>query len=190
MTNIVLNKQAFVFKKANILDYYTFEGEPIGNGSYGVVRKACHKITKQKRAVKVIPKSKVVNVDKFLTEVNILRKVGHPNIVKFYEWCEDEKSYYLVMEYCQGGELFDRIVSVGHFSERVAANLLKQILSAINYCHKIKICHRDLKPENFIYDTVNPDSSIKLIDFGLSKIFEDPKQGLIKMVTRAGTVWN
>ena len=187
--SIVLNKQAFIFKKANILDYYTFEGEPIGNGTYGVVKIAIHKITKQKRAVKIIQKAKVKNIEKFLTEVNILRKVDHPNIVKFYEWCEDDKNYYLVMEYCTGGELFDRIVSFGHFSERVAAHLMKQILSALNYCHKIKICHRDLKPENFIYETPSPDSSIKLIDFGLSKIFEDPKQGLIKMVTRAGTVY-
>lgn len=183
-----LTKQQFIFKKSNITDYYTFEGDKLGAGTYGVVRKAIHKITKQKRAVKIITKASIKNIDKFMIEVDILRKVDHPNIVRFYEWCEDDKNYYLVMELCTGGELFDRIVGVGHFSEKMAANIMHQVLSSLSYCHHMKICHRDLKPENFIYENSSQESSLKLIDFGLSKIFEDPKLGLIKMATRAGTV--
>ena len=70
----------------------------------------------------------------------------------------------------------------------MAAKVFKQILSALNYCHHKKICHRDLKPENFLYENLAIDSTLKLIDFGLSKVFEDPKKGVIKMVTKAGTV--
>ena len=79
----------------------------------------------------------------------------------------------LITRLCIGGELFDRIVQIGHFGEKQAAVLFKQILSSLNYCHKMKICHRDLKPENFLFESKAPDSSIKLIDFGLSKIFAD-----------------
>jgi calcium-dependent protein kinase len=76
---------------------------------------------------------------------------------------------------CSGGELFDKIVQIGHFSEKQAAVVFKQILSALNYCHKMKICHRDLKPENFLFEckTVDASATLKLIDFGLSKIYAD-----------------
>ena len=81
---------------------------------------------------------------------------------------------------CIGGELFDRIVQIGHFGEKQAAILFKQILSSLNYCHKMKICHRDLKPENFLFESKSPDSTINLIDFGLSKIFADSSNSITR----------
>ena len=83
------------------------------------------------------------------------------------------------MEVCSGGELFDRIIEKEYFSEKYAAQVFKQILEAINYCHKNNVCHRDLKPENFLFETKDDGSDIKVIDFGLSKIMDiGSKQGL------------
>ena len=73
---------------------------------------------------------------------------------------------------CAGGELFDRIIEKEYFSEKYAAQVFKQILEAINYCHKNGVCHRDLKPENFLFETKEDSSDIKVIDFGLSKIMD------------------
>ena len=90
---------------------------------------------------------------------------------------------------CSGGELFDRIIEKEYFSEKYAAQVFKQILEAINYCHKNGVCHRDLKPENFLFETKEDSSDIKVIDFGLSKILDaGTKHGLQRMKTKAGTV--
>ena len=88
----------FIMKKTNIQDYYSFDEKNLGSGTYGVVKKVTHKITKQERAVKIIPRNKIKNMERFKMEVDILRTVDHPNIVKFYEWFEDERNVYLVME--------------------------------------------------------------------------------------------
>lgn len=85
-------------------------------------------------------------------EINILRLLDHPNIVKMFEFFEDEKRYYIVTEICKGGELFDEIISRGKFSERDAAILMKQLLFCVNYCHKNNVVHRDLKPENILLE--------------------------------------
>ena len=115
-----------------------------------------------------------------------MRTLDHPNVIKLYELFEDARNVYLVMELCTGGELFDKIINKGHFTEKEAAFIFQQIISAIFYCHKNFIVHRDLKPENFLFQ--NPDfrSTLKIIDFGLSKIWakgEDQKS----FRTRAGT---
>ena len=75
------------------------------------------------------------------------------------------------MELCEGGELFDRIIDTGIFAERDALHIFTQIMLAINYCHSNKICHRDLKPENFLFLTKEKSSPLKVIDFGLSRVF-------------------
>lgn len=97
--------------------------------------------------------------------------MDHPNIIKLYETFEDSRNVYLVMEICEGGELFDRIIEIGHYNETTARSVFTQIIQALNYCHRNKICHRDLKPENFLLLTKAKDSPIKMIDFGLSKFF-------------------
>ena len=96
--------------------------------------------------------------------------MDHPNILKLYEYFEDEKNFYIITEMCKGGELFDKIVEKEFFTEPEAAHPFKQILQGVNYCHSKNIVHRDLKPENFLYETKADDSDIKIIDFGLSKI--------------------
>eukprot|EP00744_Colponema_vietnamica_P002349 GILI01003701.1.p1 GENE.GILI01003701.1~~GILI01003701.1.p1 ORF type:complete len:490 (-),score=178.72 GILI01003701.1:255-1679(-) len=174
---------------SRITDDYDFVKE-LGSGTYGTVRLAVHKHNKPnnkpvKRAVKEILKSSLSPsaVQRLITEIDILKSIDHPNIIKLFETYEDNQKIYLVMEVCSGGELFDRIIAKGNFTEREAADLMKQLLSAILYCHQHNICHRDLKPENFIFQTSEPDSPVKIIDFGLSKIFD----AKTIMQTRAGT---
>ena len=107
-------------------------------------------------------------------EINILRTLDHPNILKIFEFYISKQSYSLVTELCQEGELYNEIVNKGPFNEEYSAYVMYQILSAVNYCHKMKIIHRDLKPENILIierDT-NNFPRIKIADFGTSKIFE------------------
>ena len=109
-------------------------------------------------------------------EINNLKDLDHPNILKMYEFFEDEKRYYIVTDICKGGELFDEIVARGKFSERDAAMLLKQILGCINYCHQNNIVHRDLKPENVLLEQNREFDQIKIIDFGTSLVFDESKK--------------
>jgi calcium-dependent protein kinase len=111
----------------------------------------------------------------------------HPNIIKVHEFFQDEKHFFIVTELCNGGELFDRIIKSHHFSERKAAETMEQILSAIVYCHDRQIVHRDLKPENVLYESPKPDSPIKVIDFGTSRVF-DNDSAKKKMMQKLGTV--
>jgi calcium-dependent protein kinase len=91
------------------------------------------------------------------------KRLDHPNIIRLFEVFEDSTLLYLVMELCTGGELFDRIVKSGHFSEYYAATIMKQIFSAVSYCHRNNVMHRDLKPENVLYSDGSPLSSLKII---------------------------
>lgn len=114
-----------------------------------------------------------------------LRATGqdHPNIIKVYEFYQDPRFFYMVIELCTGGELFERIQNEHNFNEKTAAKIMYQVLSAVNYCHKNKVVHRDLKPENVMYESLKPDSLLKLVDFGTSTVF-DPKE---KMKQKIGT---
>ena len=115
-----------------------------------------------------------------------MKFVDHPNIIKLYETFKDARNIYLVMELCSGGELFDRIITAGHFTEVQCAVIMQQILRIIFYLHSNGIMHRDLKPENFLFVEANlpiEKSSLKIIDFGLSCQFAEGEF----MATKAGT---
>jgi len=143
----------------------------LGEGAFGTVKKATCKMTKMKRAVKSIQKSAAQEMAKLKEEIEIIRLLDHPNIVRLYESFEDRKTVYLVMELCDGGELFERIVQAGNFGEGVASLCVKQMLLAINYLHLNMIIHRDLKPENWLVSSTDKveNATLKLIDFGISK---------------------
>merc|ERR1712113_220781 len=115
----------------------------------------------------------------------IMKIMDHPNIIKLYETFEDHRNIYLVMELCTGGELFDRIIEAGHFTEVQAAILVQQIIRAIFYMHENHVCHRDLKPENFLFQSKDAieKPSLKIIDFGLSCKFDQNQV----LTTKAGT---
>ena len=112
-------------------------------------------------------------------EINILKNLDHPNIIKVYEFYSSEKYVYIINELCTGGELFDKIVDVKHFSESVACNIMRQILSAIAYCHEKGVIHRDLKPENILIESSEEKNkdffNIKVIDFGTCEILKKKK---------------
>mmetsp|Transcript_41483 Transcript_41483/g.96931 ORF Transcript_41483/g.96931 Transcript_41483/m.96931 type:complete len:489 (-) Transcript_41483:204-1670(-) len=179
-----------VEQKGSVRDHYKVDSKALGAGSYGTVSKAVHKKTGSTRAMKTICKtaggaanSKVL--ERFYTEIRIMKKLDHPSIIKLYETFEDKRNIYLIMEMCTGGELFDRIVEAGHFTEAQAALVMKQMIGAIYYLHTNRICHRDLKPENFLFQTQDKieNNLLKLIDFGLATRFE-PGQPL---KTKSGT---
>jgi len=127
------------------------------------------------------------NVERFKMEIAIMKMMDHPNIIKLYETFDDFKNIYLVMELCTGGELFDRIIDAGHFTEVQAAIVMRDIIRAIFYCHEIHVCHRDLKPENFLFTSeakIGSDKCLlKIIDFGLSCKFTEDQV----LTTKAGT---
>lgn len=108
----------------------------------------------------------------------------HPNIMRVLEFYQDDRNFYIVSELYTGGELFDKISELKIFTEAQAANTLRQILSAVYYCHQNNIVHRDLKPENILYESRKPDALLKVIDFGTSKVFDHKT----KMSQKFGTV--
>ena len=101
-----------------------------------------------------------------LNEINILKKMDHQNIVKIFEFYNTPEGYYLITEFCQDGELFNEIQDNAPFAEPIAASIMHQIFSAVNYCHSMTIIHRDLKPENILIEKKDKKKySIKIVDF-------------------------
>jgi calcium-dependent protein kinase len=168
--NLIINKSNFIsYKTGSITKDYTF-GKSLGSGSFGTVRQAVHKQTGQLRAVKILKKSEQ-DEEKLFLEVDILAKLSHPNIMQIYEFYDDNTNFYIISEFCSGGELFDCISEKGIFTEKEASSILKQILSAICYSHQNNIVHRDLKPENILLDDKTNNPIIKLIDWGGARYF-------------------
>eukprot|EP00331_Platyophrya_macrostoma_P008000 CAMPEP_0176415388 /NCGR_PEP_ID=MMETSP0127-20121128/5781_1 /TAXON_ID=938130 /ORGANISM="Platyophrya macrostoma, Strain WH" /LENGTH=460 /DNA_ID=CAMNT_0017795383 /DNA_START=92 /DNA_END=1474 /DNA_ORIENTATION=+ len=168
--------------KANITEVYDF-GKVIGSGDFGTVKLASLKGTNSPLfAVKSIPREKVKEDTKLLQrELELLRDIDHPNIVKFYEVYEDDEGLHFVMEYCSGGQVMEKFVKENRFGEAEAAKIMGKAFSAVKYLHEHGIVHRDIKPENFLYTSDQPDAEIKLIDFGLSR-FTEPHQLLSSKV--------
>jgi calcium-dependent protein kinase len=113
---------------------------------------------------------------KLFQEAEVLKELDYPNIIKLFDVFKDDKYYYMVTEICSGGELFTKIQKLECFSERMAADYMKQLLSAVAYLHSKNICHRDLKPENLLLNSKSSDAKIKLIDFGISCKFTPGKK--------------
>ncbi|KAI5601357.1 hypothetical protein POPTR_001G097400v4 [Populus trichocarpa] len=159
----------------DVRNTYTF-GREVGRGQFGVTYLVTHKETKQHFACKSIAKRKLINrddIEDVLREVQIMHHLtGHRNVVELKGAYEDRHSVNLIMELCEGGELFDRIITKGHYSERAAANLCRQIVTVVHNCHTMGVIHRDLKPENFLFLSTHEDSPLKATDFGLSVFFK------------------
>ena len=173
--SLKIDKGDFVRLKAdNFFDEYELK-EKLGEGGYGCVYKVIQKKTNYLRAVKAI-KKRNVDKDEFINEIEVLKTLDHPNIIKLFDCYYDRNFYYMVEEYCSGGDLFDYIQKEKCFTERKASIIFKQLLSAVNHLHKKNIVHRDLKPENIVFiKTKNNDIFIKIIDFGASITFKGKK---------------
>jgi calcium-dependent protein kinase len=149
----------------------------LGEGSFAAVYSVENKITGEIRAMKIINKNPSCSIEddkEIFNEINILRTMDHPNILKIFEFYSNKESYSIVTELCSGGELFQEIIDKGPFNEKYCAYVMYQIFSAINYCHKMHILHRDLKPENILIAKRDKNGFplVKICDFGTSKMFE------------------
>jgi len=149
-------------------------GKELGSGHFAKVKLGTQKGDASKTvAIKCIKKAKGSKLAIIQAEVDILKQVDHPYIVKCYDAFDTKECMYLVLEIMKGGELFDRIVDKGHFTEKDAVGVTAKLLSAIKYLHDIGIAHRDLKPENLLMTDETENAEVKITDFGLSKVFDD-----------------
>ncbi|NXS58513.1 KCC1A kinase, partial [Brachypteracias leptosomus] len=154
----------------DIRGIYDFR-EVLGTGAFSEVVLAEEKATRKLVAIKCITKKALEGKETSIeNEIAVLHKIKHPNIVALDDIYESGTHLYLIMQLVSGGELFDRIVEKGFYTERDASALIRQILDAVKYLHDMGIVHRDLKPENLLYYSLEEDSKIMISDFGLSKI--------------------
>ena len=147
----------------------------IGSGGFAKVVQGIHIPTGEKVAIKIMDKKQIfsepLNLNRIQREIAILKIVRHKNIVKLYELMETPQKIYLVMEYCNGGELFDYIVKKQHLSEIQACYFFHEIINALEYLHSLNIVHRDIKPENLLLEFQEKKITLKLIDFGISNCY-------------------
>ncbi|KAK4441454.1 Calcium-dependent protein kinase [Sesamum alatum] len=159
----------------NINERYDL-GRELGRGEFGVTYLCTDVETGEKFACKSISKNKLktaVDIEDVRREVEIMKHMPkHPNIVSLKDTYEDDSAVHIVMELCEGGELFDRIVARGHYTERAAAVVMRTIMEVVQMCHRHGVMHRDLKPENFLFANKKETSPLKAIDFGLSVFFK------------------
>ena len=163
-------------KKIKIIGHYIL-GKTIGEGTFGKVKLGRHTLTDEKVAVKILEKERikdVSDVERVAREIHILKLIRHPNIIQLYEVSSNQiietpKHLFLIMEYASGGELFDYIVTKTRLDEKEACCFFQQIVSGIEYIHKLGVVHRDLKPENLLLDC---NKNIKIVDFGLSNTYK------------------
>eukprot|EP01117_Protostelium_nocturnum_P020914 TRINITY_DN972_c0_g1_i1.p1 TRINITY_DN972_c0_g1~~TRINITY_DN972_c0_g1_i1.p1 ORF type:complete len:302 (-),score=101.29 TRINITY_DN972_c0_g1_i1:101-1006(-) len=158
-------------KGKKVEDFYEM-GEIIGRGSFSVVRKARNKSTKKFYAIKIIQK-KMVRTEVLEREISIMQKLDHPHVLSMNEVFEEERTISIVLDLITGGELFEKVVERGHFSEVDASAIVSQIVGAVAYLHSQGVVHRDLKPENLLCTTETSKVNIFVSDFGLSRIFSD-----------------
>ncbi|KAM6985796.1 serine/threonine-protein kinase SIK1 [Aplochiton taeniatus] len=142
----------------------------LGKGNFAVVKLARHKVTKTQVAIKIIDKTRLnsSNLEKIYREVQIMKLLNHPHIIKLYQVMETKDMLYIVTEYAQNGEMFDHLTSNGRMNEDEARKKFWQILTAVDYCHRHHIVHRDLKTENLLLDA---NMNIKLADFGFGNFY-------------------
>jgi len=165
----------FSIQKINIQSKYELT-DTLGSGAFATVKLAVHKATGKKYAVKMINKADVGNdMESIDREITILKNLNHPNIVLLKETFDSPQYLYIVMELCEGGELFNSIAEKVSYSEKEAAGVIVQLLQAIDYLHSQNIVHRDLKPENLLLSDKTDRALIKVADFGLSKMVDQNK---------------
>jgi len=199
----------FFFKgKDGLSKFYKVEPKVLGSGNFASVKKATviadhtvevwsqtgsqagsEKLPKNKEvAVKIIDKSKVEDMNDIDREIEVMKMINHPNVIRLYEIFDEPKKMNLVMELVTGGELFDEIVARGNYTEKDAAKVMGTLCGALGYLHEKKIVHRDLKPENILLlEKPDPKSTvdpvIKVADFGLARLVSDKDM----MKTACGT---
>jgi calcium-dependent protein kinase len=186
--NLIVQATNFVIENENSFhDIYRL-GKLLGTGSFGEVRLCVHRETSIKRAVKIIRKDLLTSPkqrESLDNEIRILKSLDHPSIVRVYEYFEEVRRLYIVLEFCNGGELFEEIVKKGTISEELSAGIMKQIFQILEYLQSSGVVHRDLKPENILLEEKHDMMNIKLIDFGAAVVCD--RQTRLESV--AGTLY-
>ncbi|XP_027934543.1 calcium-dependent protein kinase 11-like [Vigna unguiculata] len=168
-------KNVLPYETPDLNEHYSVVDEVLGEGRLGTTYVCTHKETGKTYACKTIPKEKLSkeDYDDVWREIQILHHLSdYPNVARMQGSYEDKFSVHIVMELCAGGELFDRIIKKGHYTEREAAKLMKTIVGVVEGCHAHGVIHRDLKPENLLFDTVSRNVTLKVVGFGLSVFFK------------------
>ena len=145
-----------------------FQGT-IGDGAFSVVKLAKNLKTDSFSAVKIVPKARLNSQNlelRFETEIRVNQQLHHPGIAEMQNFMSDSANFYIVMEFCPNGELFQHIIDQGHLPDSQARPIFYQLLDTIAYIHRMGVSHRDLKPENLLFDR---NGRIKISDFGLSR---------------------
>ena len=160
---------------------YIFEKD-IGEGNFGKVKLGTNKKTKEQFAIKIMSKEKIQNQfqREFIPEIEISKKFNHKNVIQVHSILEDEKNYYLIMEYCSKGELFDLICKKNRLSKDQSALFFYQLINGVEYIHSKGYAHRDLKPENLL---LTKNNILKIIDFGLTHEYNED----ISLKTKCGS---
>ncbi|CAJ1051839.1 calcium/calmodulin-dependent protein kinase type 1D-like isoform X1 [Xyrichtys novacula] len=154
----------------NIKDVFEFKGK-MGSGTFSEVYMVREKTTGELYALKCLKKKHLIRSN-LENEINVLRRIKHDHVVGLEDFYESRTHYYLVMQLVSGGELFDRILDKGVYTEKDASRVIRQVLEAVGYLHENSIVHRDLKPENLLYYNMDENAKIMISDFGLSKTLE------------------
>ena len=173
--NFIFNKRTFIFNTKDQINNKYEKIEQLGKSTYSEIYTVNNKETNDIRVCKKISKRHIENRDEFDNEIKVLSHCDHPNIIKLYEVYEEEDYIYLILEYCVGGELDERLICKIEegiiFTEKEAANIFKKMMLGISYIHSCGICHRNLKTDNILFLTKEDDSELKLISFELSMIY-------------------
>ncbi|XP_071690517.1 calcium-dependent protein kinase 20-like isoform X1 [Rutidosis leptorrhynchoides] len=168
--NLVLQRRT-----GNMKEIYSV-GKKLGQGQFGTTFLCLEKETGKEFACKSIAKRKLTtkeDMEDVRREIQIMHHLaGHPNVISIVGAYEDAVAVHVVMELCAGGELFDRIIQRGHYTEKKAAELARIIVGVVEACHSLGVMHRDLKPENFLFINEQEEAPLKTIDFGLSMFFK------------------
>ena len=173
--SLVLDNNVLVSETNQQIDDIYERVKKLGEGAFGEVWLVKHKLFGKMFALKIIEKGPYSNDEEIINEIEILKKLDHPFILKILEFHSTPSRYYIVTDFCPEGELFDEVAKRDVFTERDAAYVLYQVLSAIRYCHKMRVFHRDLKPENIMIIKRYPEGmlDVRIIDFGTAKIFKE-----------------
>ena len=175
--NLILDNNVIISETNQNLENTYQKIRKLGEGGFGEVWLVKHKVLGTEFALKIIEKGPYSNSQQIENEVNILKRLDHPFILKVVDFTSTKNKYYIVTDYCPEGELFNLIQEKDNFSERETSFILYQVLLAIRYCHKMRVVHRDIKPENILIVGKEPTGlhRVKLIDFGTAKVFSESK---------------
>lgn len=185
-----------IHNTGDISDFFVLDSEEIKTGGTAKILRGTERATHVVRAIKRIFRQEVGDFRRLLREVSIMKTLDHPNIIRLFETFEDDRSLYLVLELCEGGDVLDRLLDpvatpAGAMTELQTSIIMRAVLMCLNYLRSNGVVHRDIKPENILFKDKHQDiltTSVRLADFGYAtKMEEDARQNCLK--TKVGSIY-